>query len=106
MNETLCLQLSSGNISASNCDETLFPLCSIPKQENWEKKCKNQMNFCIENLSNDCKDFCSFRCKDDHKCISKSSVCDGISDCSDNSDELFCGKKMNDIIYYFSNNFV
>jgi hypothetical protein len=29
-------------------------------------------------------------CRDKRRCIKKSSYCDGIRDCEDNSDEKFC----------------
>ena len=34
-----------------------------------------------------------FTCND-IKCIEESKVCNGVSDCSDGSDEMFCGKEL------------
>ncbi|XP_064641560.1 prolow-density lipoprotein receptor-related protein 1-like [Lineus longissimus] len=60
------------------------PVCSKLKPYKClkERKCVKGPNWC-----GDCS---GFRCKSDRTCISSYKKCDGLSDCSDGSDEISC----------------
>ena len=46
-------------------------------------------------VHHECRNFGDKKCRNGMKCIPIEKFCDGIQDCEDNSDEIFCKKKQN-----------